>query len=120
MSVTIKDAIEDMEARLCNFLGMGSKFHPKAVAILELTLEALREKADRENPAPLTVEELRQHEGLPVFLVIENVDVKNWAIIDFAGDERTRFQNGFRLSNEVYGKTWTAYRNKPKEASNGK
>lgn len=73
----------------------------------------------QEPQEPITLKELRQMEGEPVFLVIENLDVQRWAILDFSGDERTSFQNGLRLSNEVYGKTWICYRHKPKEVQNG-
>lgn len=88
---------------------------PGAREMFEIAAAALREKAERENPKPLTLEELRKQEGCPVFLVIENIDIQRWAIVDFSGDERTSFQNGVRLSNEVYGITWSAYRHKPKE-----
>ena len=81
--------------------------------------EAIQEKLDRENPRPLTLEELRQHEGEPVFLVIENIAVKTWVIVDFVGGERTTFRGGLRLKNEVYGMAWIAYRHKPKEDPHG-
>lgn len=67
------------------------------------------------DPKPLTLDELRQFEGMPVYLVCESIDVYEWQILDFCGNERTGFRGGLRFLNEVYGMTWEAYRHKPKE-----
>jgi hypothetical protein len=114
MSITSKRAAEVLGMAV-TFNGCGRSNRNEMEDAVRAGIAALHEKADREDPKPLTLEELRQCEGCPVFLVIENINVKRWAIIDFSGDERTRFQNGLRLSNEVYGMTWFAYRHKPKE-----
>ena len=126
MSMTAQEAIHKISLHLCRSTDLYNRAlaneYTEAAAEFkrmmdseQMAIDALREKAERENPQPLTLEELRQYERLPVFLVIENLNVKIWVIIDFSGDERTRFSNGFRLSNDVYGITWIAYRHKPKE-----
>ena len=126
MSATIQEAIEDMEARLCNFRGMGHKFHPKVVAILELTIEALREKLARENPEPLTLAELRQMNGELVWLeVIDPTekwlpDFSDWARVYINEISEVWFDVfgndiGAMPEESNHGKTWNAYRHKPKE-----
>lgn len=118
MSATIQEAIEDMEARLCNFRGMGHKFHPKVVAILELTIEALCEKQERENPEPLTLAELREMDGEPVWIVAKHyrtfADVVQVMGQD-KGDDFVGFKICHNLQENGHGKTWNAYRHKPKE-----
>ena len=81
------------------------------VAALDMALDALKEKAERENPAPLTLEELRRmkageviwHESIQGldggWLVLRNHDIK-------------MFQA--EITGIRYGKTWIAYRHKPK------
>lgn len=80
-------------------------------------LDAIREKKERENPRPLTLEELRGmkageviwHESLQgldgCWIVLRNHDIK-------------MFQT--EITAIRYGKTWTAYRHKPKEDPHGK
>lgn len=41
---------------------------PGAREMFKLVAEALREKAERENPQPLTIEELRQMNGEPIHI----------------------------------------------------
>lgn len=82
-------------------------------------LDAIREKRERENPKPLTIEELRQMNGQPVYVVPQDEfhDRKyweEWCVLD--SDEAV--PPGIEYWSwalEDYGKTWTAYRHKPKE-----
>lgn len=125
MKPTIQEAIEDMEARLFCHTGIADHPEPKRVAVLELTLEVLREKQERENPEPLTIAELRQMDGEPVYLhtfssVQRKTNIAQWAIIEAAGDANAVFLRAgcnSRLTKWFcnYGKTWNAYRHKPKE-----
>lgn len=59
---------------------IGEAPHIKIGESLAMAIDALREKAARENPEPLTIEELKQMHGEPVWLA----DGKRWAIIDAA------------------------------------
>ena len=71
----------------------------------------------RENPAPLTIEELRQMDEEPVW--VSNlkepesseycVTFANYSVAYIPGCECDWY------SFETYGKTWIAYRHKPKE-----
>ena len=87
---------------------------------LDMAISALRQQdvADKDvgKNEPLTLDELRQMEGQPVYIV-ENTEY--WAIVnsfDQAGVYLLSYGNpddygyfGF------YGKTWLAYRQKPEE-----
>ena len=91
----------------------------------ELALVALREKAERENPAPLTIEELRQMDGEPVYVSdLQRPKESEYCIIHANdkyghGDkDRSAQISGcecFWYDFETYGDTWIAYRHKPKE-----
>ena len=69
-------------------------------------------------PAPLTLEELRQMEGEPVWIVADHYrtycDVVRIIGRD-KGEERVCFKINGRLQESGHGKTWNAYRHKPKE-----
>ena len=102
----------------------------------ELALVALQEQEERENPKPLTLEELRQMIGEPVYLEFQGDIIKSsgWDVLksvkmtekgDYLevirgqlytinGLERFSFQGGNFFARS-YGYTWTAYRHKPKE-----
>lgn len=97
-------------------------------------LEALRRKityhkrrADRlaaalaelQNPNPLTLEELAQLVGEPVWVQSPGVpEYGRWAIVE--GVENTEEDKILYLHDDFtchdYGRVWLAYRNKPKEA----
>ena len=91
-------------------------------------LDAIREKLEREKPKPLTIEELRQMDGEPVWVTDPSEPaVSAYCTIDVC----TRFKedrgndkyseamvpgDGFSYYQfDKYGKTWIAYRHKPKE-----
>lgn len=88
-----------------------------------LAVAALREQEERENPNPLTLEELRQMDGEPVFLVdlvhkseLETPNLWGGWIV-FTSHNTNGFipRSGGFFSNDGYGKTWLSYRSKPKE-----
>lgn len=88
------------------------------------------EKAERENPKPLTLDELRDMDGEPVWTVGVSSTTDGswgmWDIIESVDDdgvcfgystEHTEWWN-YNLRNDdgtLCGCAWTAYRNKPKE-----
>ena len=84
---------------------------------------ALREQEERDNPIPLTLDELRKMDGEPVFLedLVHKSDPKvpnlwgGWIV--FTNHNQNGFipRGGGFFSNYGYGKSWLAYRNKPKE-----
>ena len=87
---------------------------------LDMAISALRQQEHfrevTKKVEPLTLDELRQMEGQPVYIV-ENTEY--WSIVNGFG------RNGVYLlsygnpddfgSFELYGKAWLAYRQKPEE-----
>lgn len=90
---------------------------------LDMAISVLSEKDERENPKPLTLDELRQMDGEPVFLVdlVHKSDPEEpdlwggWIVFSHHSDNGfiPRSHGWFGVSG--YGKTWLAYRNRPKE-----
>lgn len=66
---------------------------------------------------PLTLEELRQMEGQPVWIASINPLISQWAIVEYGDiDNVISFQdskNELNLLVSWYGKTWLAYAQKP-------
>lgn len=84
----------------------------------ELALAALQEKAEREDPKPLTIEELRQMHGEPVWMKEE----QTWGIInvDDYGEWKgapfiTFYYKSVRCDWNIGKRGLTCYRHKPKE-----
>ena len=122
----IEKTIEDIQKQ---FKGIGIDYtngkDMTAVCILgdkaEIVIEALREYAEQQDPKPLTLDELRQMDGEPVYVV--TLGARYWAIAGINSND-SRCQNGLALYNRVqgdwgtfdlYGDTWLAYRSKLKE-----
>ena len=126
MSITSKRAAEVLGMAV-TFNGCGRATSDELKEAVLVALEALREKAERDNPKPLTLEELRQMEGELVWLeVIDKSDrsvpyESVWGqVCLYSWDDDVwfwRFGNECEIDpkNENYGKTWLAYRHKPKE-----
>lgn len=79
----------------------------------DLALSALREKQERENPKPLTLDELRDRNGKPIYIVSKEFG-DSWEIASY--DKRRFFGRGLCYWLDDYGKTWLAYDHEPKEA----
>ena len=82
---------------------------------VDMAISALRQQEHDRNE-PLTLDELRQMEGQPVYIV-ENTEY--WAIVnsfDQAGVYLLSYGNPDDYGYfGLYGKTWLAYRQKPEE-----
>ena len=61
--------------------------------------------------APLTLEELREMDGEPVWVVIAGVG--RYAVIEHCGERSTKFTDGMEPPNDRYGTYWLAYRHRP-------
>lgn len=91
---------------------LGEQREPVALA-----LSALRAQQQTDANQPLTLDELRQMDGEPVYIA-ENTEY--WAVVN-GFDERGIYLLSHGKPDdygyfELYGKTWLAYRHKPKEA----
>ena len=112
MSMTIEKAI----AKLSGYIGVYDDIYDFELEelwpALELAVSALQEKLERENPKPLTLEELRQLNAGEVIWHKSLQELSgNWIVL------RSHDVNIFKseLTAARYGKTWIAYRHKPKE-----
>ena len=92
---------------------------PGARMMNNLALTALRAQLERENPKPLTVEELKERVGKPIFTVTSGVvGSGRW---EFLRDEHkgtlylATMDERYEAPEDTYGKTWLAYRYQPKE-----
>ncbi len=90
-----------------------------------LPLDVLRDLAERTVPsplnAPLTLEELREMDGEPVWVVPLNdfeILPANYLVNAYA-EQIVVDKFGAYLDFEDYGKTWLSYRRKPEEVTHG-
>lgn len=111
MSMTPKEALKILTGAEIMVL---NRFHDKFMEAASVALNSLKEKAERENPAPLTIEELRKIDGEPVWLTGFEWRVC-YGTSTFRGTEylETGMDTGIPLDG--YGEKWFAYRHKPKE-----
>lgn len=115
--------------RAAEVLGMAASFNGCGRSDIDEFREAvgagkaaLCEKAERENPKPLTLEELRQMDGEPVWINDEkcwgiiNIDeYGQWAGVPFV----TFYYKSVRCDWHIEKRGLTCYRHKPKEVQNG-
>lgn len=103
------------------------RFYLRRFEMAQLALAALLEKSVREDPQPLQKEELPQMNEQPVYVVpirfgVPNWRASGWCVLDCADD--TPHKGALIPGVEEtciwplsrYGKTWTAYQGKPREA----
>lgn len=96
---------------------------PEVKEFYALAESALREQEERENPTPLTLDELLEMNEEPVFLVdlVHKSDPETpnlwggWIVFTSHNTNGFIPRGGGFFSNYGYGKTWLAYRSKPKE-----
>ncbi|WP_206460406.1 hypothetical protein [Anaerovorax sp. IOR16] len=90
---------------------------------LDLAIEALQEKSERENPKALTLEQLREREGKPVYVVYfsSSCSIKKpseWLVLKLCNptvDYPFVVFEGERLNAMYYCRGWIAYDHEPKE-----
>lgn len=116
MSIPIEDAIKLIRIHM-ELDHIGQYPHVKLGKALTMAIDALQEKAEREDPKPLTIEELRQMDGCPVYVVPLEPDKKEWeewCVMD-GEDAYVPGIEYWAWHINKYDVTWIAYRHKPKE-----
>lgn len=89
------------------------------IGTLKLSLAALKEQEERENPKPLTLEELFAVSEEPVWIWFIDSPAR-WVIrnslcwVDSCCPERMSMFNMKWYKHSAYGVDWVAYRYKPK------
>lgn len=99
------------------FKEWNEKYHIEndtALSKWETILQALEEKAERDNPKPLTLEQLNERICKPVYIVDHYNAIDSWFIVG----NNDWYTDGYEDSDAVqlYGKTWFAYDYEPKES----
>ena len=87
----------------------------------QISLDRLREIVSQKDNLPLTLEELREMDGEPVWVETPGVrEYGRYSIVEGADvDSKSLFlRNDFTCHD--YGKIWLAYRRKPEEGENAK
>ena len=115
--ITAADRIEQLHAELTNERIDNTNLIGELATV---AAERDRYKAVHENPQPLTLEEVKEHitKGHPNDIKPLYVDFKPTIPIDYA----SRWRDAYNLSRLIagrgdeYGKTWIAYRSKPKRS----
>lgn len=111
MSMPIEEAIKRIQRHMENHR-IGQYPHVYIAEALTMAIDALREKAEREDPKPLTIEELQQMNRQPVFVVPAKPNSSTgaeWCVI-WDGVVFIPGYEGWSWNLKDYGKTWIAYR----------
>ena len=117
MSMTIEEAIKRINQHM-SIHHIGQYPHIHLAEAMQMAIDALQEKAEREDPKPLTIEQLRQMDGEPVYIVDqckESTLLTGWIVFSHHHDDGfvPRGNAGW-FSVSGYGERWLAYRHKPK------
>lgn len=115
--MTREDAITVLKQEL-SYLGGGPSpnIHEYEEA-LSVAIAALREQ-EREDPKPLTLDALRKMDGEPVWVKADHYGVYADVVHIMGqedGERYVHFKINWRLQENGCGKTWLAYRHKPRE-----
>lgn len=117
MNMTVQEAIMVLHspcAHLKSYDEYGIGIDDELQEAMQMAKVALREKAEREEPQPLTIEELKQMIGEPVWVQGPGIpEYGRWGIVEDAFGNSLYLLNDFSCHD--IGKTWLAYRHKPKE-----
>ena len=114
--LTLDDAIAHLDDTLSD---TGHKWSCESCRMEHVQLRAwlaeLREIKQERN-TPLTLDELRQMDGEPVWVQSPGVpEYGRWAIVEGVGENCLFLHDDFTCHE--YGKTWLAYRQKPEEGT---
>ena len=108
--MTREEAIEILRAESgdvsCNTVGVA-----RWMEAIDMAISAIRQQEQDRNK-PLTLDELRQMDGKPVWIVAG--DVSWWDIVSFSVRDWLYLARGEELRYSRYGE-WLAYRQKPEE-----
>ena len=117
MSMPIEEAIKRIRNHM-EVHRIGQYPHIHIGEALTMAIDALQEKAEREDPKPLTIDELIQMQDQPVWVkYLEEPEQGKWGIVEAASEIAG---NKYLFLRGVYGyfmyeEGVVAYRHKPKE-----
>lgn len=107
LDVLVKEDIEAQQ-ELAGYRALGTLEHLQGIV---------------EAPMPLTLDELQDMDGDPVWTITNGLEGSGrWELVWFSGLDGEEFvtmvnavEGMYRCPVETYGRTWLAYRRKPKE-----
>ncbi len=117
--MTTEEAIRTLELAISE---VEREYPMNYAAAINKAILALRAQAEAEKNEPLTLEELWKMDGEPVWIQPKEKNRGIWAFVDtccglvriFGTRDRER-TFGICRHFDTYGRTWLAYRRKPKE-----
>ena len=114
MSMPIKEAIKRINQHM-SIHHIGQYPHIHLAEAMQMAIDALREKAEREDPQPLTIEQLRH--GEPVYVVIPGKSHRDkWCIVDLCSPAPGLHGIEYFCHLSIVGTNAVKiYRHKPKE-----
>ena len=83
----------------------------------KLGAATLRTRQDPPPNGPLTMEELREMDGQPVWFCKCHNGLCNWCVIDHTNETNIFFTDGTVRLMSSYGDGWMAYRRRPEEGT---
>lgn len=113
--MTVHDAIGWFQSKL--LVNDRFNLHGNQDEAARLALIALIEQEERLQNRPLTLEELREMDGEPVWISGEGIGCYD-VFCGISSDGMAQFYKP-ALPVDSYGKTWLAYRRKPEEGGHG-
>jgi hypothetical protein len=111
----IESAINIFENKFDNY-AIG-RMYTDLYPVKGIILAALRAQQERENPKSLSLDELKERVGSPVWVVEKNGNGW-WGILvipQWRNDIYIAIKGGLSRCSLDYGKTWLAYSHKPKQ-----
>lgn len=103
----------------------GCKHHCGNPEFIDMAISALREKQERENPKPLTLEELKDRHGKPIYAV-DGEGHACWVVVNAFDEECADNEFGAWqffyydmqdcTKDELHPMGWLAYDHEPKES----
>ena len=112
--------LNNMAINLCGLAASNPNCFPDYKA-MDMAIEALKEKEARENPAPLSLSELKSKIGEPVYVVSPDntlaKPLRGWCVFIDVDDECIREKAYGWVGMARYGERWIAYAGKPKEVN---
>lgn len=90
---------------------------PNLKEAVRMAVAALRAQQDTTANAPLTLDELQEMDGEPVWIRSHRTGSYMCRVIESSGEYFTHFTDGGLCENRSYSSYWTAYRRKPEEGT---
>ena len=111
--MTIEEAIKTIELAIAEVEWV---YPIDYAAAFDVAISALRAQQELESNEPLTMDELREMDGEPVYIRSDTFPGDcGWKVVKKASVLDIQFTDEDFFLFTLYGKSWIAYRHKPQE-----